>query len=134
MQIREQYDLRSKKNIDDPKPKASEITIKKKPGKTPKVTVERSKPTPESSSKNKDKDILTSDKSSQGPSSTSIAANALDKTTSNIVHTENQQVEITNKTVPNKTELNLSKSQSSFNLESEIAKIKIYVPIVELAT
>ena len=134
MQVREQYDLRRKKNIDNPKPKASEITIKKKPGKTPKVTVESSKLAPESSGKNKDKDILTSDKSSQGPSSTSIAANAPDKIASNIVHTENQQDEITNKTVPNKTELNLSKSQSAFNLESEIAKIKIYVPLIELAT
>ena len=92
MQIREQYDLRSKKNIDDPKPKASEITIKKNPGKNPKVTVESSKLAPESSGKNKHKDILTSDKSSQGPSSTIIAANAPNKTESNIVHNENQQV------------------------------------------
>ena len=33
-----------------------------------------------------------------------------------------------------KTELNLSKSQSPFNLENEIAKIKIFVPLTELAT
>ncbi|WP_208081351.1 hypothetical protein, partial [Bacteroides uniformis] len=56
------------------------------------------------------------------------------KTASNIVHIEHQQADLSNKTVPNKTELNLSKSQSSFNLESEIAKIKIFVPLTELAT
>ena len=36
--------------------------------------------------------------------------------------------------VPNKTELNLSKSHLPFSLESEIAKIKISVPLTELAT
>ena len=34
----------------------------------------------------------------------------------------------------NKTELNLAKNQSPFNLESEIAKIKIFVPLTELVT
>ena len=34
----------------------------------------------------------------------------------------------------NKTELSVTKSQSTFNLESEIAKIKISVPLFELAT
>ena len=34
----------------------------------------------------------------------------------------------------NKAELNLLKSYSPFNLESEIAKIKILVPLTKLAT
>ena len=53
MQVREQYELRSEKNLDTPKSKASEINIKKIPEKTPKVTAESNKSAAESSGKNK---------------------------------------------------------------------------------
>ena len=64
MQVREKNDLRSKKNTYNPKQKASEITIKKRPEKTPKVTAKSSKSVAENSGKNKDKDTQTSEKSS----------------------------------------------------------------------
>ena len=38
MQVREQYELRRKKSLDSSKPKASEITINKRPEKPSKVT------------------------------------------------------------------------------------------------
>lgn len=98
------------------------------------MTAESNKSTTESSGKNKEKDTRTTDKQIQETSSTSIVANAPDKTTSNLVHSENQQADSINKMVANKMELSLSKSPSPFNLESEIAKIKILVPLTELAT
>ena len=50
------------------------------------------------------------------------------------MHSENQPTDSATKVVTNKTEFNIPKSQSTFNLESEIAKIKISVPLSELAT
>ena len=38
MQVREQYELRRNKSLDNPKTKAPEITIKKRPEKSSKVT------------------------------------------------------------------------------------------------
>ena len=43
MQVREQYELRSKKSLDNAKPKASKVTIKKKPEKTSKATAKSNK-------------------------------------------------------------------------------------------
>ena len=129
MQVREQYELRRKKSLDTSKPKASEITIKKRPEKTPKVTAKSSKSTAESSGKNKEKDSQNTDKQGQHMSSTSTTTNAPDKTVANTVHTENQHTDSATKIVANKTELSLMKSQSPFNLESEITKIKIFVPL-----
>ena len=56
-----------------------------------------------------------------------------DKTIHNLVHSEITQPDSATKAVANKTELNIPKIQSTFNLESEIAKIKIFVPLSELA-
>ena len=89
MQVREQYELRSNKSLDTSKPKASEITIKKRPEKTPKVTVESNKSAVESSQKNQEKESQNTDKQSQQTSSTSTGANAPDKTATNTVYSEN---------------------------------------------
>ena len=43
MQVRVQYELRRKKSLETTKPKASEVTIKKRLAKTSKVTAERKK-------------------------------------------------------------------------------------------
>ena len=56
MQVKEQYEFRSKKSLENSKPKASEITIKKKPEKFSKVTTENNKSAAEGSGKNKEKD------------------------------------------------------------------------------
>ena len=53
MQVREQYELRRKNSLDTSKPKDSEVTIKKRPEKSSKVTAESSKSAGESSGKNK---------------------------------------------------------------------------------
>ena len=128
------YEIRSKKSLDTSKPKASEITIKKRPEKTSKVTAESSKSVAKSSGKSKGKDNQNIDKKSQPTSNTSTVASVPDKTTTSIVHSENQPTDSTTKVVANKTELNIPKSQSTFNLESGIEKIKIFVPLSELAT
>ena len=134
MQVREQYELRSKKGLDNSKPKAFEVTIKKRPEKTSKVTAESKKSAAESSGKNKEKDNQNTDKQGKPTSSTSNAVSAPDKTVTNTVHSENQHTDSSTKVVANKTDLSITKSQSPFNLESEITKIKISVPLSELAT
>ena len=98
------------------------------------MTAESNKSATESSGKNKEKDNQNTDKQSQPTSSTSTAVSAPDKIVSNTVHSENQPTDSATKVVANKTELNIPKIQSTFNLESEIAKIKIFVPLSELAT
>ena len=133
-QVREQYELRSKKSLDNSKPKASEITIKKRLEKTSKAAAKSKKSAVESSGKNKEKDDQNTDKQSQPTSSTSIAVSAPDKIDPKPVHSENQPIDSATKAMANKTELRIPKSQSTFNLESEIAKIKISIPLSELAT
>ena len=56
MRVREQYELRIKKNQDASKPKAPEVTIKKIPDKTSKASAVNSKSAAESSGKHKEKD------------------------------------------------------------------------------
>ena len=125
MQVREQYEIRSKRSQETAKPKASETTIKKRPVKYSKETAESSKPSAESFGKSKDNQNT----NAQGKpaSSTSTVVSALDKIVTNTVHNENQHTDSATKAVANKTELNIPKSQSTFNLESEIEKIKIFV-------
>lgn len=55
MQVREQYELRIKKSQDNSKAKTPEITIKKRPDKSSKVTTESSKSAAESSEKKQGK-------------------------------------------------------------------------------
>ena len=110
MQVREQYVLRSKKSQETNQPKASEVTIKKRPEKTSKVTAESNKSAAESSGKNKEKDSQRSDKQSQPTSSANTAVSAPDKTVTNNVHNENQHTDSATKVVTNKTKLNIPKS------------------------
>ena len=116
------------------KPKASEITLKKRPEKTSKETAEGNKSTAESSGKNKEKDNQNNDTQGKPTSNTSTAVISHDKTIPNIVHSEKQPTDSATKVVAKKTESSTPKSQSTFNLESETAKIKIFVPLSELAT
>ena len=98
------------------------------------MTAESNKSTAESSGKNKEKDNQNIDTQGKPTSGTDTAVSAPDKIVSNTVHSKNQHTDSATKAVANKTKLNISKSQSTFNLESEIAKIKISVPLSELAT
>ena len=107
LQVREQYELMSKKNQEN---------SKTKPGK------------------HREKDNQDTEKQSQPTSSTSASVSTPDKIVPNPVHSEKSQSDSAAKAVANKTELSTLKTQSTFNLESEIAKIKISVPLSELAT
>ena len=98
------------------------------------MTTESNKSAAESSGKNKEKDNQNTDKKIQPTSSTSTTVSAPNKTVPKPVHSENHHTDSATKIMANKTQLNIPKSQSTFNLESEIAKIKISVPLSELAT
>ena len=50
------------------------------------------------------------------------------------VNRTNQQADIADKVTANKAETNALKGQIPFSLEQEISKIKISVPLTELAT
>ena len=50
------------------------------------------------------------------------------------VNNKNQQSDFAKKTMTKKAELNISKTQTPFSIESEIAKIKISIPLIELVT
>ena len=102
MQVHEQYDLISKKIPETPKPKASEISIKKRSENIVKEVAKNNKTVVESSGKGKGKSTQTTDKPCQEPNSTSIVANAPDKTVSTDVHSGNQQVDFAHKTVTKK--------------------------------
>ena len=49
------------------------------------------------------------------------------------VDRENKQIDLVDRVVVNKAETNIFKNQMPFSLEREIAKIKISVPLTELA-
>ena len=134
MQVREQYELRSKKSQETAKPKYSKTTIKKRPEKSSKATTESSKLSAKSSRKSKENDNQNTNAQGKPASSTSTAVSAPDKIVTNIVHNENQPTDSTTKAVENRIEMSIAKSQSTFNLECEIARIKISVPLSELAT
>ena len=107
MQVREKYEIRRKNSLDTAKPKASEVTIKKRPEKTSKVTAESNKSAAESSGKNKEKGNQNTEKQGQPTSSTNTAVSTPDKTISNTVHSENQHTDPATKVVTNKTDLNI---------------------------
>ena len=113
--------------------KTPEITIKKRPEKSSKGTAESTKSVAESSGKNKEKDNQNIGKQSQPTSSTSTLVSTPDTTVPNLLHSEKTPNESATKAT-NKTKSSVSKTQSTFNLESELAKIKISVPLAELAT
>ena len=92
------------------------------------------KKTVESSGKHKGKSTQTTDKQSVDHKSTSTSPSTPVKIVLNDIHSKNQQADFFDKLVTNKIDLSLSKNQFPFNLESEIAKIKIFVPLTVLVT
>ena len=86
------------------------------------------------SNKGKDKCTQNSEKQSADLSSTNISSSTHVKTILSIVNKTNQQADIADKVTTNKAEISALKSQIPFNLEQEISKIKIFVPLTELAT
>ena len=103
MQVREQYELRRKKNQENSKIKTPKVTIKKRPNKTSKASAANSKTSAESFGKNKGKDNQNVEKQSQPASSTDIVVSAPDKNVSKPVHSEKSQADTATKIVANKT-------------------------------
>ena len=99
-----------------------------------KGAAENNKTTTEFFCKNNGKVTQNADKPIIGPNSASTSASTLESIVLTNVHSENQQADFAGKLVTNKTYLKLSKSQFPFSLESEIAKIKIFVLLTELVT
>ena len=93
MQVREKYELRSKKSLDTSKPKASEITIKKIHEKSSKVTAKGNKSAAESSGKNKEKDNQKNEKKGEPASNTNTSVSTSDTIFPNPVHNEKSQTD-----------------------------------------
>ena len=83
LQVREQYELRSKKSQDTTKTKTPEITVKKRPDKTSKATSVNNKTVAESSGRHKEKDSQDNAKQIQPTSSTSTSVSTPDTTVPN---------------------------------------------------
>ena len=88
----------------------------------------------ESFDESKGKNTKIHEKHSGDPRSTSTSANAPEKTILTAVNNKNQRVDFAEEIMTKKVEINISKTQAPFSIESEIAKIKISIPLTELVT
>ena len=86
------------------------------------------------SDKGKEKGTQNNEKQSADLSSSNTSASTPEKKILSSVNKTNQQVDIADRVTANKAETNTSKNQLPFSLEQEISKIKISVPLTELAT
>ena len=82
----------------------------------------------------KEKGTQNDEKRSADISSTNISASTPVKTIFSSVNRTSQQTDVAEKLTANNTETIILKSQIPFSLEQEISKIKISVPLTELAT
>ena len=82
----------------------------------------------------KEKGAQNNEKQSADISSTNISASTLVKTILSNINKTNQQADVAGRVTANKTKKSSSKNQIPFSLEREISKIKISVPLTELAT
>ena len=81
----------------------------------------------------KDKGTQNNEKHSSDISSTNTSASTPVKTILSNVNRTNQQADVADRLAASKAETSPSKSQIPFSLEQEISKIKIPVPMTELA-
>jgi hypothetical protein len=112
MEVHRQYNLRSKKSNDNPTKKASDFR---------KTTDTPAKKVPDSPPK----------KNSEVP--TKRTSDFVSKTTQTDVPSTSQPKDTSQKNVVEKSDFsNQNKTQTSFNLESELEKLKIPIPLTEL--
>ena len=64
----------------------------------------------------------------------STSASGPNKSVLNNIPNKVQQIRIAERVVNNRTDINMSRKIVPFNLEGEIAKIKITIPLAELVT
>ena len=81
----------------------------------------------------KEKDTQNKEKQNADISSTNTSASTPVKTILSSVNKTNQQADIADRMTANKAETSALKRQIPLSLEQEISKIKIYVPLTELA-
>ena len=100
----------------------------------PKKIKQKDKTVVVTSDQNKEKGTQINEKQSGDFNNVSTSASAPIKTSLTNVNRGNQQTDFADKVVINKAETNIVKIQLPFSLEQGIARIKIFVPLTELAT
>ena len=128
-----EYELRSRSNQQTPNNKTSDKPSQNNTATKSKTIKQKDKTMVVNFSNGKEKDTQNVEKQSANISSTSTSVSTPGKTTISTVDKPNQQAVIADKVAANKAEINVLKSQNLFSLEQEISKIKISVPLTELA-
>ena len=129
-----EYDLRSKTNQGTPKTKPSDKSSQNNTVNKPKVVKQKEKTVVGNSDKGKDKGTQNNAKHSADLRSVSASANTPVKFFLSNVNRENQRIDCADRVAVNKAETSTSKNQIPFSLEQKISRIKISVPLTELAT
>lgn len=130
MEVHRQYDLRRKRNEETAKNKKTETNFRNTSENLPKKSANSFNTVSKKNNLNKDK----TGQPSVDPSCPSTSASGLEKSFQNNNPNKTQQIKIVEKTMFDKSDVNMSKTQVPFNLEGEIAKIKISIPLAELVT
>ena len=127
-------DLRSKTSQKTPNTKTSEKSSQNSTTTKPKIVKQKDKAVAINSDKGREKGTQNNEKQSADLSSTNTSASTPVKTIVSSVNQTNQQSDIADKLITNKVETSTSKNQFPFSLEQEISKIKISIPLTELAS
>ena len=125
------YDLRSKTSQQPPNNKTSKKYSQNNTATKPKVVKQKDKTVAVNSSR--EKDTQNNEKQSADINSTNILASTPVKTILSNVNRASQQTNFADRMAVNKVESSTLKNQIPFSLEQEISKIKISVPLSELA-
>ena len=129
-----EYDLRRKTSQQTPNTKISEKSSQNNTTTKPKVVKQKNKTVAVNSDKGREKGTQNNEKQSADLSSTNTSDSTPVKTILSNVNRASQQTDFADRAVANKAETSTSKNQIPFSLEQEISKIKIFVPLTELAT
>ena len=114
--------------------KTSEKSSQSNTATKPKTVKQKDKTVADNSGKSKEKDTQNLEKQSANISSANTSTSTPVKTTVSTVDKTSHQVVVADKVAANKAEINALKNPNPFSLEQEILKIKISVPLTELAT
>ena len=128
-----EYDLRSKTNEQTPNTKTSDKSSQNSIVSKPKFVKQKDKTVAVNSDKGREKSTQNVTKQSADLSSTNTSASTPVKTISSNVNRTNQQADVADRVAVKKAETSSSKNQIPFSLEQEISKIKISIPLTELA-
>ena len=130
MEVHKQYNLRSKGSPEISNDKNTSTVVKKTSENQPKKTASNTNIVAKKIDINKDKNS----QQSVEQSCPSTSASGPNKSVPNNSSKKFQQIKIAKRVVNEKTDVNMSKTIVPFSLEGEISKIKITIPLPELAT